>query len=490
MESHISDVLSMCAKGESLETILNTVLSFCCNITNSQIGLANVCNGQVVYYPDNLELLKSVSSSTLDSTSKCSPMDMFENNIFELTFMSKTILITNDLHGTLPELHPKVETFCGIPLVHNKKNIGIIVLCNGVYDHKLDELMHVYSTIVQTFESDRQKNIFMTNIDKELRAPLINIIGLNRLLEKTNISDTQKEYLDIIQDASFSLIETVNDIIDINKLETKKRVKLNKEHITIAGLLNKSISVVQQSAEAKNIRIITKIKDDVPYGIISDRIKLDQIIVNLLSNAIKFTNTKSSNIYIRVTKCNKTKHKMNNRQCIKFAIKDSGIGIKKKYQKRLFEPFFRVDNDNDGVGLGLIIAKHLVQLLGGHIWVKSEYGRGSTFYFTIKAKEYNNMPTSILQDKKCLVIDDDRIMLGKLLKSWSMKFTLADPETLELYLKTETYDVGLFNNMSLATKTKELGYHFPIIKTPIDKATLFNKFENLFDTSTTDSDEF
>lgn len=225
-------------------------------------------------------------------------------------------------------------------------------------------------------QSDQLKTTFLQNISHEIRTPMNSIIGFSDLLkEKETTPDLRDSYIEIITQSSNQLLNIVNDVIDVSIIETgnftvnRKTINLNKMmeellHVYTA-LIHGNIKITMQNG-----------LDDNSCNIITDETKLRQILNNLLNNAIKFTHQGSIEFRYRL---------INNE--LEFCIEDTGIGISRNSQNKVFERFSKLNTDSerfyDGVGLGLTICKGNTDLLKGRIWIESETGKGSKFFFTI-----------------------------------------------------------------------------------------------------------
>jgi PAS domain S-box-containing protein len=233
-------------------------------------------------------------------------------------------------------------------------------------------------------ESDRLKTTFLQNISHEIRTPLNAISGFSGLLDTPNLSgDKRQMYTQIIRQSSDQLLGIVSDILTISMLETKQeQIKISK--VCINEIIDELYAVFLKQVVNKNISLHSfKTLSDTESVIFSDKIKITQILSNLLSNALKFTDEGLVE-YGYELKSNAETYEM------EFFVKDSGIGIKPEYHDKIFERFAQSETSIQlkygGTGLGLSISKGLVELLGGKIWMESEPGKGSTFYFKIPIK--------------------------------------------------------------------------------------------------------
>jgi signal transduction histidine kinase len=232
-------------------------------------------------------------------------------------------------------------------------------------------------------ESDSLKSAFLANMSHEIRTPLNAIIGFAKLLNSSNFNEKEKiDFTNIVEQNTNYLLNLVDDILDISKIESGI-IKINFMPTTINEVL-RDIDLIYaeevKKLELKNISIQfkTRIAPDITtLKIETDPVRLRQVITNLINNALKYTKTG----YVEFG-CQLSDNNM-----LLYYVKDTGTGIKKENLEYIFERFRKFDDNSDeivrGTGLGLAIVKQLVQLMKGVIWVESEYGKGSTFYFTL-----------------------------------------------------------------------------------------------------------
>jgi two-component system sensor histidine kinase/response regulator len=285
------------------------------------------------------------------------------------------------------------------------------------------------------------KTTFLAIVSHEIRTPLNAIIGMCEILEETVLSKEQHDYLKVLREAGESLLAIINDVLDISKIESGD-VQIEKSEFYLDGLVEKVCDILAIRAHKKGVELVGHISPNVPIGLVGDSYRLRQILVNLIGNSIKFTDEGEIVLSIKLAEeegiqC-KTKEKKG--VCLLFSVKDTGVGIPKEKQKAIFESFKQADSSTTrkfgGTGLGLSISKRLIELMGGEMWVESEEGKGSEFFFTVqfeiqKAKKTHTFiePEEVdIKGITALIVDDNttnRLILKEILTAWDADVTEA-----------------------------------------------------------------
>ena len=323
------------------------------------------------------------------------------------------------------------------------------------------------------------KTRFLSNMSHELRTPLNGIIGTTNILLQEDYLETQRDSLDVLKNSSEHMLQLVNDILDLSKLEAGK-MELEEQPFNLKDFIHKVAAPFVNSAK-NSIQINIEMDESVDLEIISDETRLQQILNNLLSNAHKFTPAGAVNLRV------KTRNRNSDIVAITFSVSDTGIGISANKQKQIFESFTQADTETTrkygGTGLGLAISKYIVEKMGGELEVESEPGKGSTFYFTLKfrfngTKAYVNeaklKQLTVLHGIRILLAEDNPVNMlvaKKFLHKWKMSVDEAvnGVEAIELY-KKNSYDLLLvdlempeMDGVGVAADVRKSDNQIPII---------------------------
>ncbi len=227
------------------------------------------------------------------------------------------------------------------------------------------------------------KSQFIANISHELRTPMTAILGLTGLCLKTPLDTRQKDYLTKVQGAGESLLRIINDLLDISKMDAG-RLTLESIGYSIDQVLGQLVAITQVKAQEKGLPLYLWRDPSIPLHLIGDPLRLGQILINLVNNALKFTPSGQVKISVTLQTCH------SDHVVLQGAVQDSGVGMTPAELSRVFQPFSQADTSTSrkygGTGLGLAICKQLVEMMRGRVWVESQPGMGSTFYFTVVQK--------------------------------------------------------------------------------------------------------
>ena len=256
--------------------------------------------------------------------------------------------------------------------------------------------------------ASQAKSDFLANMSHEIRTPMNAVLGMAHLLDGTPLSALQREYLGMINQSGKALLGVINDILDFSKIEAGK-LELNPVAFNLNDMVDTLASFMSVNAANKEIELMIRVATDVPQHLVGDSLRLQQVLNNLSANAIKFT--EAGEVALQITQIRRDA----DQTCLRFAIRDTGIGINEEQRSRLFSPFSQADNSMTrrfgGTGLGLVICKRLVELMGGEIGVSSTLGQGSEFWFTLPLQVQAGaietaLPIANMQTLNVLVVDD------------------------------------------------------------------------------------
>lgn len=342
-----------------------------------------------------------------------------------------------------------------------------------------DYLKNIEISYNRIKEASKAQQNFIAKMSHEIRTPMNGIIGMSKLLEGTKLNQSQKKYVNIINDQSELLLGLINNVLDISKVQSQN-FKLVNFPFDLKSLIETNTKPHRLQAKQKNIAFLVKLDKTIHTNLKGDSLRLSQVLNNLLSNAIKFT--KKGAVSIEVNNHKKTKKS----QTLQIIVKDTGIGIDTSKLKYIYKGFYQEDDsivrDYGGTGLGLMITKEILDSMQGTIDVQSEKGKGTCFELILKLKKSENETlidknevSNSLKGLRILIVEDNRVnsfYIQSILNSKGVETTLAEngKKAIEA-CKSDTFDLILMDvQMPImdgikATKTlkKKLKVETPII---------------------------
>jgi signal transduction histidine kinase len=426
----------------------------------------------------NIDLMKSILAKRdyqiVAAKNGQSALAKAKANQFDLILLD---IVLPDING--------FDVCCGIKANHRNADTPIIFLTGqrdneslmkgfklGAVDYILkpfseEELLarvHLHISLAKTQdelvtakekaeEAAKAKAMFLANMSHEIRTPLNGIVGMIDIMKQTELDKHQKEYLDIIDISSETLLMIINDILDFSKIEAGQ-VSFEKIKFDLKNEIDEVRKLLFYKIEQKKLDFSIEIDKNVPEKLLGDPLRLKQILINLSNNAIKFT--EKGFIRIKVSLDRDFGHQYR----LRFEVTDSGIGISKENQKKLFKSFSQADSTTTrkfgGTGLGLAISKHLSNLMNGEIGVASEEGSGSTFWFT-----------AVLEDGRMIGEKDDLDKTSVSLNNSTKKFKILLAED------------NIINQKVAILNIRKLGHEVELAHNGVVAVDMFGK--NKFD---------
>lgn len=393
------------------------------------------------------------------------------------------LIIANFLYGDLNHFILAAITLLFCYLIYSASNILYKTILNTLEQNNL--IRNLTEEKLRMKEIAKVKSDFFASMSHEIRTPLNGIIGLVDLLIESKMNDEQKHYLTTIKGSSDDLLNVINDVLDLSKIESDK-LKLIPKKTSLIEFSKRMLTLFSEKANSKNIDLNLTLNSNLPKYVHIDEHRLSQIISNLLSNAIKFTESGTVNLSVNALE------RKNDTSLLEFKIRDTGIGIPIEKQKLIFHKYNQISSSanylstQSGTGLGLSIAKKLTELMNGEIGIKSKVKQGSTFWIKIDAPVINeknkieNFSSNTSSNKynfNVLLVDDRDINLkvaSLMLKKLGCKTETASNGKIAIkkYEETQTkFDLIIMDIqmpvMDGINATKELRRKYPTDLVPI-----------------------
>ena len=343
-------------------------------------------DGNIVFVNTHFELATGYSrDEALGENPRILKTDLHPPEVYDNLW--KTITDGRVWRGEFHNMRKNGTTFWERATISPIRNMQGDIIYYLAIKEDITELKKTEEELLRAKEeaerASETKNIFLANISHEIRTPMNGIIGMNDLLLETELNEEQNDYAITIRNSAIVLMNLINDILDISRIEAGKMF-LEKEVFRLPELLSNTLKMFYHDAQKSEIDLKLQLDDTLPVHVLGSPSRLTQVISNLLSNALKFTSDGS------IILAADSLHEDSKNLLLHIRVTDTGIGISPEDRLSLFRPFTQVRrsiSDRKGTGLGLAISRHLIEIMGGEIGVKSEPGKGSTFEFTVLLKK-------------------------------------------------------------------------------------------------------
>jgi len=497
---------------ENISTTLQQLL----NSNNYFIGakFIDLTSNKIIFnkMPSSEEIIKTtkilydensnpIGELTIVSSNKYYKEAILENNLFTLRMLLIFIIFLllfiillkflfqplENISKTLSLYSPKNHNLFDLKTIDGQNEVVVInntvvTLIERIENYtqeilKANEDLEISKNKAE--ESTRFKSEFLANMSHEIRTPMNGIIGMSHLALQTKLDTKQEKYLHNIDNSAKQLLSLINGILDLSKIEAGK-LNIEKINFNLYNAVHNVITLVENQANKKDIKLILDYRLDKKKNYFGDELRITQIIINLCSNAIKFTEEGSVTICISNYKNN----------MIRVEVKDTGIGLNKEEQAKLFQNFMQADGSTTrkygGTGLGLSISKQLVELMNGKIWIESQKGKGSSFIFNIELEEIDDNIENVLENElhaddirslhgsKILLAEDDEInqeVVSGLLNGSGIVMDIANngKEAVEMFHKNRyelilmDYQMPILNGLEATKIIRKDNQIIPII---------------------------
>lgn len=413
-------------KTDDIKEFLDYALFEAIQLTESKYGY-------IYYYNEDTKefTLNTWSKDVMKECSIVEPHTLYhldKTGIWGEAVRQRCPIIVNDFQSPhplkkgYPKGHVELTRFLTVPILVQDRIEGVIGVANKDSDYNdadvrqlillLDSVWNVSNRKKKEKElrvakdaaeaANRAKSAFLANISHEMRTPLNVILGMTILLFNAKTEKERYEYLMTLKTSGETLLNIINDILDITKIEANK-LELNETVFDLQSLIDDCNCMFSSMALQKGLSFEITIDTPIPSMLIGDMIRLRQILNNIIGNAIKFTEKGKVSVHIQLEKLVD-----NGEAILLFSVSDDGIGIPQDKQDKIFDRFIQLDDSSTrkygGTGLGLSISKELVKMMGGELWVKSKLDKGSVFYFTVQLKTCNNKITNENTEKDNIII--------------------------------------------------------------------------------------